>query len=490
MESLGTPVPLDSEQQNFNRKRFYPSLVLYKSLTEVCERGPARKPADPPPHSNQSSEEKFKTFVNKLAQICDFEPRGKTVTSCAVLQLPTKVLYLFVSNDRAKNALKTMRKGIVEVLGTLKDNIQSDYAMTDDALKLRLLRRILHMNHVRVRSYLELLGKQIQKCVGFCELNPGKETDGITKTLREILSLMPAAGTRGQKSDEFIDPVVRLISAIQFHQSQPVKRLMEIRAAKENAPHCWAEVQHATGRLVAYDYAAETLVAAHHLWADTNLFLDFEVDVLPSSGRHPCPLKGQPETAHEIIGRMTSKARVQKYRDHAVELQKFNLDEMIRAQWETNPSPMVHSEILLLDWLQNTDDGTQPHRFFKGWPYIGASKPTCFMCKCYFDIAAPGVGVRECHNNVYIPWRCPDTYTDNPKDVDDPKKAAGLLRWYDVMHPLKKRVCDEALHILEEKVSYKKKHDSNTTTDRVKVEDQLGGMLSSLRIGDAEIGRR
>ena len=116
--------------------------------------------------------------------------------------------------------------------------------------------------------------------------------------------------------------------------------------------------------LISYQYAVETLTLAHYIWADTDLFLNFDVDVVPSGLRRPWPLKAGAESANFIISRMATKEQIDTYQGYAAELQKFCLDDIIAAEWADKFNPVIYAEILLLDWLQKTDGGIRPYRFF------------------------------------------------------------------------------------------------------------------------------
>jgi len=262
---------------------------------------------------------------------------------------------------------------------------------------------------------------------------------------------------------------------------------MVVRATSETERTCWSSVQHAAGRLISYQYAVETLTLAHYIWADTDLFLNFDVDVVPSSLQHPWPLKAGAESANFIISRMATKDQVDTYQGHAAELQKFRLDDMIAAEWAKKFSPIMHAEILLLDWLQKTDGGIRPYRFFQNWRYIGCSKPTCRLCRYYFDTVAPEVAIRRSHNNVYFPWRTPEV-----RRVERENDAAtelaiqeGQTQWLMVMRTIKERLYKAGLRLLEEKVSDKKEHDSNTYTTRI---EETGSVMALANRGVRDSG--
>src|SRR3979411_1979030 len=103
----GDVVQLHKDQQSKLRKFLHPAQVLLVCLNEICPRGPPPKAAEAPLNPNQSPEEMFHTFVNKLAQICDFEPKGKTITAIAVILHNAKITYVLASNHRSTGTLRT-----------------------------------------------------------------------------------------------------------------------------------------------------------------------------------------------------------------------------------------------------------------------------------------------------------------------------------------------------------------------------------------------
>jgi hypothetical protein len=111
----------------------------------------------------------FQTLVNKLAQICDFEPKGNTVTALTVIWYNGRVCYVLASNRRGGGALKNARAGLNAVLGILKANLEASARVSDEEMEKRLLREILSWNNVRVRSYLISLSRELQVCMKRCD---------------------------------------------------------------------------------------------------------------------------------------------------------------------------------------------------------------------------------------------------------------------------------------------------------------------------------
>jgi len=237
----------------------------------------------------------------------------------------------------------------------------------------------------------------------------------------------------------------------------------------------WSSLQHVTGRLLSYEYDVETLISAHHIWGDTDLLRDFEVDFLDSSSSYPtAATRLKPEAVDIIINRtpQATPSQLEALKQHARDLQVYDLDAMLEEQWKRKLDPIVHAEVLLHDWLSRTAGGVQPPRFFSNWRYIGTSKPICRLCQYYFSIIATPVRFRDGHPNTYLDWRPADVRLPaGSEDVD-----AAKLVWREVIDQMKARVYADMRRLLVEKATDKKQNDSNTYTDRI----TLDGLFTNI----------
>jgi len=172
----GNVVPLDKDQIGKLRKDLHPAHLLLACLNRICPRGPPQKPSEPPLDRNQSPEEFFHTFVNKLAQILNFDVSPITISSLAVILHNGKTTYVFASNSRPMTSLRNARKGLREVLDILKSNIEASKMELDNIIEQRLLRKVLTLNKVRIRGYINMLvlkehKEVLQTCINRCDTN-------------------------------------------------------------------------------------------------------------------------------------------------------------------------------------------------------------------------------------------------------------------------------------------------------------------------------
>lgn len=228
----------------------------------------------------------------------------------------------------------------------------------------------------------------------------------------------------------------------------------------------WAEMRHASGRLLSYFDGVETLIEARMQPEWAPLFYEFEVVTIPSSTPHPNPFVGhriESSSAAEILGRMMTathdKEKFENFQACFAELQRHNLDEHIRKYTDNKRlRPYVHAEILVHESLR---DLPKPWRFFEDYRYIGTSKPTCRLCDYYFRAMSrktqDWVQVRQSHRNLYLNWRFPDIYEHQP----DAERAVKQRR--DILNDMNVSVRQDTFHTLQTKVAERKNHDSNTS---------------------------
>ncbi|KAK4451287.1 hypothetical protein QBC34DRAFT_295800 [Podospora aff. communis PSN243] len=452
-------------------RNFFPPLILLESIHEACSRRADPPAAEAPPNPNQRAEGRFQTFVNKLAHICDYRPKGETVTALAVLvDEGGRVLYLFASNRRARANLNKTKQDLIVTLNILRENLNPATRVSDTVLNDRLLRQVLAVNTVRIQGYLSRLSKELKPCIKACESQSSQpDYQDAAQRLERLFQAIPDTKQAGQKSDEFVTATIQCIQIIQEYRQLPVQHFIERRAYSSeqlgNAPF-WSNLQHVIGRLLSYQYDVETLISAHHIWGDTELFRDFDVDFLDSSDPYPASVtRITAETVDSILRRtpQVSTAQLDILKQHARDLQKYDLDGRLERQWKRKIEPIVHAEVLLHDWLSRTPGGVQEARFFSNWRYIGTSKPICRLCQYYFAIIATAVRFRDGHPNTYLNWRPPDIRL--PEGSDDVEQERAI--WCRVIDQMKIRVYADMRRLLAEKKTDKKYNDSNTNTDRI-----------------------
>ncbi|KAH6874593.1 hypothetical protein B0T10DRAFT_465643 [Thelonectria olida] len=136
---------------------------------------------------------------------------------------------------------------------------------------------------------------------------------------------------------------------LQHHTSTP--RLAREEELKSST--YWSDFIHVAGRLLSYKQAVEMARLVSYTWPQ--LFDEFEVCIIPSSSRISNVLPTLPLSAEIITRRMTSDERLlSRYLEQLQALSPHNLNNDIEKAWLGAPRPIVHAEILVYYWLENT----------------------------------------------------------------------------------------------------------------------------------------
>ncbi|KAL1849922.1 hypothetical protein VTK73DRAFT_9785 [Phialemonium thermophilum] len=436
------------------RRRFYEAVVFLDTLQSL----PGLKAVVPSQTGSgpaQAADSEFDIFVYKLAQVCDNDKGGSTVTAFTVLREPAGgVVYVFACNHRSDQELREVSDfatRVLQLLRGLSATVEPDTASahlpdrTADDLAGSLRQSVLRFNKPRLRRYTE----RIMTCITDCLDHLGASGSGadpyvsrdairnvdvpddvaLSSRLARVLSKLRTLCTELLQNDDdddaFLRASDRLLSYLdRVKSSQYQEAIMNKAKETEEADGEWSELLHHIGRLLSVHGATDILLQAPRRWPA--LFEQaFRVQAVPSSRPAPNPFNRKSRTMHDIIGRITSdQAAMNFYRERAAALQdevaqrtapersrsdaSYIDDAIVRKCTSEYFRPIVHAELLLLDWLQRTGSGIRPERFYNGRQYIGCSKPTCRLCFYCFQEVAPDVAVRPSHRNIYANWRVPD----------------------------------------------------------------------------------
>lgn len=235
---------------------------------------------------------------------------------------------------------------------------------------------------------------------------------------------------------------------------------------------CFSDFVHTSKRILAYPQSVQyILTVAKNRWPE--LFDNPLVSFLPSSKKIPRPYREKSLTAVSIVGRMTRKVKEMAiFKDFVKRLQIYDLDDRIQELYARKSfTPIVHSEVLLLNWVWNTYGGAadgiiDQSVFFNGWMYIGSSKPTCRLCHYYFEERRSGVEHRsDWHGNLYPAWAFPEVFPSQGENAIADRQI--------MVDRVLQRVRKEAFQVVRKKIAPKsKEEDSNTFTEGVTLEDR------------------
>ncbi|KAI1866684.1 uncharacterized protein JN550_007537 [Neoarthrinium moseri] len=440
--------------------KFYEPLVLRKALSQASQNR-ARHVSSEPIDMGNLQQLSF-ALVYKIAHVCDDVKgeSGASVTSFAVLQShgnTSTVQYWFASNQRTHEQLEGTKTFIRDLLRLFQTTNREPLELV--SMHRTALRHVLQFNKPRLKFYLETLGMHLRQCLAQSLDGETGRNHTISRALEGLLQPQIFPDASEESEDQFVRGCEIMIDELLRLQTSRaglliIDRSKEGRMPGHTSQECWSELQHTISRIIAYHYSVQCMIRAREEWPA--LFENFEVHFIPSSTPMERFKRNKSLSADGIVGRMTRKVKViEQFRRYVETLQGFDLDQRIVSEYQ-NPSfrPVVHSEVLLLDWLKNSGRLT-PEHFFNGWMYIGTSKPPCTLCQYYFEEHQSGVAHRPSHGNLYINWRLPDVLVSQGPAAENDRQV--------MLDRVLNRIRKDTFDLVKKKVPFTyKEHDSNT----------------------------
>ncbi|KAM7217515.1 hypothetical protein V8F06_007146 [Rhypophila decipiens] len=409
--------------------RFYEAVIFLYCLIQVNYNNGTTTEPDLETATGKTPKDEFFCFVNKLAQICDSERGGDTITAFSVLQ-PGSIQYRFASNNRSHSDLEKVREYITNILTTLGQTPDEPL----ETIREDILGKVMMFNRARVENYVGGVLKELDFCIHACESVDTASFATLAVALLNTISTL------------YTTPFETFLRQKSRHDSEPNNRTP------------WSDLRHHLGRLQSYSIAITVLLSVRHY--RRSLFEDFSVVAIPSVAHVEDSTPNIRRSAAGIMQRMPAAIKT-AYHACAGHLKSLDIDGAIKECARVSKfKPIVHCEINLFDSILRdnslSEDG-EPLRFYEEATfgrYIGCSKPTCRLCALYFAAHPTEVKVRPSHSNVYYKWRVPDVYENQGQDAKRQRE--------DILESMIKQVRNVILEGLSGIVK-RKAHDSNST---------------------------
>ena len=153
-------------------RRFYEPLILQHVLGPTCGDRIQCEPLDTLDESELDNWNLRRSFLGRLAYICDFKKGGATVTAIALEQRPAGVVFWVVANENVKgNVVKVLEKilkGLAGLDGTTGDE---QAAMVED----ETFRCAAELGMPRLESYWHSMQVSLRECLKVLENEPENE---------------------------------------------------------------------------------------------------------------------------------------------------------------------------------------------------------------------------------------------------------------------------------------------------------------------------
>ena len=148
------PIPMSPTVE----RQFYESQLLLSALQKV--RGDHSKRQNYHGELDQDATELRRSFVDKLAYICDFKKGASTVTALALQKNYQGVKFWLAANETVKGKVKNF---LLEILQLLKMRM-SEVGASRKTTESQLLARIISFNKERLDYYWSALSTGLELC--------------------------------------------------------------------------------------------------------------------------------------------------------------------------------------------------------------------------------------------------------------------------------------------------------------------------------------
>lgn len=137
-------------------QQFYESQLLLFVLERI--RGEHKKRQNYHGELDQGETELRRSFVEKLAYLCDFKKGGSTVTALAIQKTYQGVVFWLAANESVKPKVVDFLKRILQLLKTVEVKAKK-------ATEAELLALIVPFNKERLKWYWSALQKELPRCI-------------------------------------------------------------------------------------------------------------------------------------------------------------------------------------------------------------------------------------------------------------------------------------------------------------------------------------
>jgi hypothetical protein len=175
--AAATPVPMSPTVE----RQFYESQLLLFVLDRV--RGDHTKRQNYHGELDQDATELRRSFLDKLAYICDFKTGGSTVTALALQKTYQGAIFWLAANETVKPRVTSFLRDVLQLLMSVKDNRASK-----KAIETQLLEHFVSFNEERLDYYWSALRRDL----GLCLERLAKLEGSISKLLTSFLFSCPS----------------------------------------------------------------------------------------------------------------------------------------------------------------------------------------------------------------------------------------------------------------------------------------------------------
>lgn len=362
----------------------------------------------------------FERFLDSLAQVCCFDDKSHMVTAALVEQTDAGPVFHVTRNgtesdgtERNGDYLKIYLVGVLKRIRSIRENTEEEFLEGRCKAFKSLLMYVVKSTTGKLKHYANRLQNHASSCLRDLR-KKGKQTEvgGTVERLKEAA-----------KKDDLVDLILRAETEYPY-----VKHYIGGMVI-DTAEGSWKKLCHVVGRLRSYHTCMKYFYHASRQFPE--LFTGCKVHFLrpkPATTLYHCWDDDSVKAFFENIKEFLDD----RWKDDKINSLYGKIKEVVAANRKGMPATRrgincaAHAEVALAHWFwkertirdetggssDKSDSatwGTREHAriFFRGWAYVGTSKPCCPLCVEFFRVHKSGIRGRAPHSNLYPKWMVP-----------------------------------------------------------------------------------
>lgn len=159
-----TPIEINGKL----RRRFYEAVKFEEALSQACSRNSEKSsysPVDGGVDTEGSALLAFRSFVNRIAHVCDFRKGGTTVTAVAIIQEFDSLHYFVGSNGRSEKEQAQLHFFVSALLRIPTMETRITESSRHAFLLHTTLGLVIKHNQPRIKFYVSKLLSCSESCI-------------------------------------------------------------------------------------------------------------------------------------------------------------------------------------------------------------------------------------------------------------------------------------------------------------------------------------
>jgi hypothetical protein len=140
--------------------RFQEAAIFLGSFYDILKKDHIRPRPEAMFKRTANAEDNFHSFLNRIAELLDSRPKGKTVTAVLIQDAYGEYVYWIASNERTETHINVTKMFLEDLLKRVM-HVKSTDASDSERKLAEIFRRVLRFNRAKLTGYMNLLSEKL-----------------------------------------------------------------------------------------------------------------------------------------------------------------------------------------------------------------------------------------------------------------------------------------------------------------------------------------